>query len=97
MAGKIEVLNTTKGHEEVTLPEDKAEAKQKVDDMMKKGYSLFVTVEDGDKKEDKKVTGFDGETGDYLVKEIVTKKEDVIHRFPSATAKVTAVAPVAGG
>jgi hypothetical protein len=99
MAGIIEVLATGKGHDELKLPDDKAEAKKQVDGLIAKGYTIMVTVGDGDAKTEKKVTEFDGETGDYIIKEKVTKTvtEDAVLRVPSASAKATAIAPTAGG
>lgn len=91
MGGVIEVLSTTGGHEDLQLPESPQEAQAKVQELMQKGYSIFLSLGEGDTKQDKKVTGFDGETGEYLVKEETTL------RFPAATAKATAVAPTAGG
>ena len=95
MAGIIEVLATGKGHEELKLPDNNAEAKTKVDELLTKGYTIMVTVGEGDQKTEKKVTGFDGEKGEYLIKEKSTTETEL--RVLAATAKATAIAPTAGG
>lgn len=89
MRAIIEVLAMGKGHEEVVLPEDPKEAKIKVDEMLQKRYTLLLSIEGTEKK----VTGFDGDKGEYIVSETKAIEE----RFPFAGTKVTAVAPTAGG
>ena len=76
-----------KGHEEVILPEDPKEAKVKVDEMLQKRYTLLLSIQGTEKK----ITGFDGEKGEYIVAETEEK------RYPFAGTKVPAVAPTAGG
>lgn len=97
MAGTIDVLATGKGHEELKLPDNHTEAKTKVDELMAKGYTIMVTVGEGDQKSEKKVTGFDGEKGEYLIKEKQTTTTETELRVLAATAKATAIAPTAGG
>lgn len=108
--GIIEILSGN-GHDEVALPEDRTEAKAKVEDMIKKGYALFIkakvkkTEGEGENakeievEEDKKVTGYDADTGEYLCDVTTTKTvtETNTDRFPSSEYKATAVAPIAGG
>lgn len=99
MAGIIDVLAAGKGHEELTLPDDHQAAKAQVDDLLKKGYAVFVSVEEGEgdqkQKTDKKVTGFDGDTGEYICAEQITETKE--SRYAAASVKATAIAPTAGG
>ncbi len=96
MAGMISVMSSN-GDDELKLPDDKAEAKKKVDELLDKSYSIFVTKESGEgdakTKDSLKVSGYDEATGEYIVKQ--GEKPDL--RINAATANATAVAPVAGG
>ena len=108
--GIIEILSGN-GHDEVALPEDRTEAKAKVEDMLKKGYALFIKVKtkktegEGENakevevEEDKKVTGYDATTGEYLCDVTTTKTvtETTTDRYSSAEHKATAIAPISGG
>lgn len=97
--GVIEILATGKGHDELKLTDNGAENKTKVDELLGKKYLITVEVGEGDQKESKKVTSFDGEKNEFVIEEI--KRETVESktelRVPAATAKATAVAPTAGG
>lgn len=85
MSGFIEVLAVGKGDEKIELTQDGSENKNKVDDLLKKGYLLSVMV--GDNSES--VSGFDAESNSVIAKQEI--------RIPANEAKITAVAPIAGG
>lgn len=95
MFGSIQVLSS-RGDDKLELPESLTEAKIKVDELLAKGYKIFVTVSTGEgdaaKKDTLPVKAYDPDTGEYV---IGTKKED--RRILAATAEATAIAPVAGG
>lgn len=91
MAGIIEVLAAGKGHDELKLPDNGQEAKAQVDDLKKKGYTIFVAHEGADHR----VDDFDASTNEYIVNQTVTETKQL--RIPAATAKATAIAPTAGG
>jgi archaellum component FlaD/FlaE len=99
MAGIIEILNSGKGHDELKLPDDKAEAKKKVQELLDKRYTIFVKVTTGEgdakKEEDHKVDSYDEATGEYVIKQTVTEQKEL--RVLAASATATAVAPTAGG
>jgi len=103
MAGVIEVLAAGAGHNEVTLNTDPKEAKKQIDDFVSKRYALFVSIEG----QDHKVHHFDEATNEIVVEtvEVVTPEvpavpavtKTVEKRVSALQAKVTAVAPTAGG
>lgn len=93
--GILEVLAAGKGDEKLTLGEDGQENAKKVNDLLTKKYSVFVSVGEGEAKQDKKVTSFDADKNEFVVEETVQEKKEV--RIPAQTAVATAIAPVAGG
>lgn len=102
MAGTIEVLSG-RGHDELKLPEDRTEAKKKVDELLGKNYTIFakvkVTTGEGEnaktEDQDKKVSSYDAATGEYVIKEKTTEEKEL--RVLAASTTATAVAPTAGG
>lgn len=96
--GMIDVLKAgkgeTAGHEELALGENGAANKTKVDDLLKKKYTLMIDVGTGDQKTQKKVSSFDGDKNEFVVKESASKDET---RIAAKDAKVTAIAPTSGG
>lgn len=87
MAGIIEVLSTSSGHDVVDLNADPAEAAKQINDFFQKKYTLFVKI-DG---QDFKVKSFDEATNEVVALGEVEK------RISAADVKLTAVAPVTGG
>lgn len=95
--GILEVLAAGKGHDEIELGDNGEENAKKVQELLDKKYTITVTVGEGEAKTDKKVTGFDKEKNEFVIKETVTKTEETELRVPANNAKATAVAPLAGG
>lgn len=89
MSAIIEILAIHKGHEEIKLPDDPKEAKTKVAELQRAGYSLYLK----DNGTDKKIKNLDETTGEWIVSETIEKET----RFPLKDSVVTAIAPVAGG
>ena len=87
MRGIIEILHARKGHDEFKIPDDPAKAKEEVDGLLRKGYSLMVESEG----KTYKVSRYDEEKNEYIVNDATEL------RFPAATTKTTAIAPPAGG
>lgn len=89
MSARIEVLAVHKGHEEIKLPDDPKEAKEKILELQRKGYTLYLK----DNQTDKKIINLDENTGEWIVLENVEQET----RIPLKDSIVTAVAPVTGG
>ena len=91
--GCLEILNVGAGHLKIEFnkanPAERERAKSMVQDMIRRGYAIFV--ERGDKLV--RVRAFDARRSEYIIKD-VPKAEA---RVPMARAKATAVGRTAGG
>lgn len=100
----VEVLNAADGHLTVKVgkdPKEHDQAKKVIGDMLKRGYAIFVELEDGTTARVKK---FDAKHEEYIVMDVpetVTpkkaKKAKKTKRVPLRKARATGVAPTAGG
>ena len=91
--GKLDILNISKGHLELTFdgtqPEAVETARKAITDMLARNYLIVITDAAG---KEHKVTGFDPDRNCYIIKEIGGTTE-----VPITEALATAVAPAAGG
>jgi hypothetical protein len=91
--GTLDVLNCGEGHLSLKFDKDKPEEVEKarkcVEDMLKRGYSIFVDTPGGLLR----VETFDPATDEYIVSDGPEKKK----RVPAAKTKATAVGATAGG
>lgn len=98
--GTLDILNCGAGHLKLSFDKDKPEevekAKTAVQDMLKRGYTIFIEVPDGRCKDGKglrPVKEFDPATNEYIVEAPGSSSE----RVPAEKAKASGVAPIAGG
>ena len=112
----VEVLKAADGHLTIQVGKDPAEhaqAKKVVEDMLKRGYALFVELEDGTTR---RVKSFNAADEEYIVMDVpeneetpapddgpkVTLKKTQAGRkkskqVPMRKARATGLAPTAGG
>lgn len=102
-AGSLSILSVGRGDTTIRFDGDKPEdveiAKATIQDMLKKGYLIFIKDDDGKLR---KVRKFDPETSEYIVRADVTaieraggKAKD--ERRKMTRSRATAIAPTAGG
>lgn len=96
--GGLDILNAGSGHIEIRYDtNDTAEierAKRIIEDMIKRGYSLFIEGEDGALT---RVESFDAKSGAYVIAEKGKKRRPHGVKVPMAKAKVTAIGRTSGG
>lgn len=104
--GGLDILNTGAGHIEIRFdnkPEEIDRAKKIIEDMLRRGYSLFVEGED---RKLVRVESFDAGRGLYIVENtdpVMAKDEEAKKRgrpkkaLKMAETKVTAIGRTAGG
>jgi len=112
--GTLEILSVGDGHMTLSFdsknPHEVEEAKQAVDDMMKRGYTIFVEYEgkyvpiaafDAEKTEyvlkSSNSTARDPETKQQEKNRIKAEKKAERVRVKAEEARATAVAPTSGG
>lgn len=104
--GQLDVLNCGTGHLSFKFDKNDAaeveKARKVIQDMLRRGYMLFV--EDG--KEQKRVRKFDENTDEYILEEPDPEVAKVLdqaapppsgRRVPIRRGRATAVGPSAGG
>jgi hypothetical protein len=94
--GEIDVLSVGRGHNKVEVgntPEDVEKARTMIEDMLKRGYSIFV--EDPKTGDLKRVKKFNPKKMMYLIDAPVPGAEKV--EVPVKKSKATAVGRTAGG
>ena len=109
--GSLEILNVGAGHLKIEFnkanPAEVARAKRMVEDMLQRGYAIFVHAEKGRLLP---VRRFDPKTAAYIVEDVPGVEEMArehpvrppkngrrTRRIPMATAKATVVGRTAGG
>ena len=84
----LDILHNQEGHSTISFdandPDAVERANDQITDLLKLGYSLFVTTDKGEER----VTGFDPKTSTYKIGSKEVKAEEV---------KPKVVAPTAGG
>jgi hypothetical protein len=104
MMGSLDVLNCGAGHLRFDFdkddPQEAERAKRVIQDMISRGYSLFIEQPDGGGLV--KVEGFDAATSSYIISdapEPVKKRggKGKKRRVPMTGSKATGVGPTAGG
>lgn len=91
MKGKLDLLHAAKGHLELEFKSPE-QAGGEITALMRRGYLILITI-DG---EDHRVTSFDSETGEYVVREtrkVWMKTKEVEERVHYQEADAKAVAP----
>jgi hypothetical protein len=110
MTGQIDVLNVGSGHLELHYnlndPVELERAKRAVEDMIKRGFILFVHGQD---EKLMRVESFDAQKNVYVIGDVpgaealtevstpMKKKGRPVREVPAASAKVTAIGRSAGG
>ena len=113
MSGYLEVLNIGRGDMKFTFDKDDVQeterAKRCVEDMLRRGYSIFVEHDDGKMS---KVKSFDAENEEYIIAdgplysgdsapevagEVAPKKRGRPKKVPLKDSKATAVPRTGGG
>lgn len=101
MAGTLAVLDVHKGDLKITFdkenPQEAADAKRMISDMLKRGY--IILAKDPDSGEEKRVTGFDPEVDAYVVREerVGEKKGPLTRLLKRDQTEATVIPPTAGG
>lgn len=99
MSGSLDVLNCAAGH--LTFDFDKGDpaeverAKRVVEDMLRRGYTIFVETPEGLAK----VEAFDPGTAHYVISDVPAArgKRGPKKRVPMTGSRATATAPTGGG
>jgi hypothetical protein len=100
MNGTLDILNCGAGHLKFSFdgsdPLEIEKAKRVIEDMLRRGYALFVEV-DGELH---KAEGFDPETTSYIISEGAdpsAKRKGRKRKVPAGSARATGVGPTSGG
>ncbi len=91
MSGKLDVLHSAHGHLELEFKTPQ-QAGDEINGLMRRGFLIIVTI-DG---EDHKVTSFDSNTGEYVVREVRrvwASHKTVEERVPFEEGQARAIAP----
>lgn len=105
MSGRLEVLSVGKGHLRLTVTttskKDRDQARQTIEDMLKRGYAIFIEVEPGKPLE--RVKRFDPKRMEYIIAEQgkpipeATSGKTRPRRIGAGRARALVVGRTAGG
>lgn len=103
----VEVLNAADGHLTIKVgddPKEHAQAKKVIEDMLKRGYAIFIELDDGTTQ---RVKAFNAADEEYIVMDVPVrqppgrppgvKNKKKTKRVPMSKARATGLAPTAGG
>lgn len=105
MIGSVDILNCGAGHLRFSFSDDPIEterASRVVQDMLKRGYALFVDSGNGKLR---KVKTFDPKKLEYIIADgplypgtsVMGKSSGGLRSIPAKKVKTTAVGPTSGG
>ncbi len=109
--GELIILSVHKGDTKLSFdgqdPEEVAHAKVVLEDMLKRGYLIFIDTGEGEGESRlRRVTAFDPEKSEYIIRadkrskayrDAAAGEKPAEERVPAAKARATAIAPTSGG
>lgn len=109
--GELIILSVHKGDTKLSFdgkdPEEVAHAKVVLEDMLKRGYLIFIDTGEGEGENRlRRVMAFDPEKSEYIIRadkrskayrDAAAGEKPTEERVPAAKARATAIAPTSGG